>query len=154
MISISRLTYFSVLFIFISTITYATDYYVDKNASGQNNGNSWSNAWQSFSAINWGSLQPGDIVYISGGSDSTQYNEQLTVGKSGTAGSPITIIAGKYSPSPGGHSGRVIIDGGGSRQHSIYVQDKNYVTIKGFECRHATMGVEIEDNASNIILDS
>ena len=34
------------------------------------------------------------------------------------------------------------------------MQNKNYVTIKGFECRHATMGVEIEDNASNIILDS
>ena len=151
---ISQLLYLSVLFLLITTITNATDFYVDKNATGNNNGTSWANAWQSFSAISWNSIQPGDMVYISGGSDSTQYNEQLTVGKSGTDGNPVTIIAGKYSPSPGGHNGRVIIDGGGSRQHSIYVQNKNYVTVKGFECRHATMGVEIEDNASNIILDS
>ena len=108
---ISQLLYLSVLFLLITTITNATDFYVDKNATGNNNGTSWANAWQSFSAISWNSIQPGDMVYISGGSDSTQYNEQLTVGKSGTDGNPVTIIAGKYSPSPGGHNGRVIIDG-------------------------------------------
>jgi hypothetical protein len=152
--SISRLIYLSLLFFFTTTITYATDYYVDNTVSSSGNGLSWATAWKNLSNISWSSIQPGDIVYISGGSDSTQYNEQLTVGKSGTAGNPITIIAGKYSPSPSSHYGRVIIDGGGSRQHSIYVQNKNYVTIKGFELRRATKGVEIEDNASNIILDS
>jgi hypothetical protein len=151
---VSRIILISVLFISITSIAMATDFYVDKNASGSNNGTSWANAWQSFSSINWNSIQPGDIVYISGGSDSTQYDEKLTIGGSGTAGNPITIIPGKYSSSPGGHSGRVIIDGGLSRTHSIYVQNKNYVTIKGFELRHAATGIEIEDNASNIIIDS
>jgi len=119
---ISRLLYLSVLFLFITTITNATDYYVDNTVPSSGNGLSWATAWKNISNISWSSIQPGDIVYISGGSDSTQYNEQLTVGKSGTAGSPITIIAGKYSPSSSGHSGRVIIDGGLSRTHSIYTK--------------------------------
>jgi len=132
----------------------ASNYYVDKNANGNNNGTSWLNAWQSFSAIIWNSIQPGDKVYISGGTDSTIYYEQLSVGKSGTAANPITIIAGKYSPSPSGHKGRVIIDGGGTRSQSIYVQNINYITLKGFECRFATKGIHVEDNASYIIIDS
>jgi hypothetical protein len=132
----------------------ASNHYVDKNASGQNNGTSWVNAWQSFSIINWNSIQPGDIIYVSGGTDSTIYYEQLTVGNSGSAAYPITIISGKYSPTPSGHNGRVIIDGGGTRSQSIYVQNKNYITLKGFECRYATKGIHVEDNASNIIIDS
>jgi hypothetical protein len=108
--------------LFYCNIIYATPHYVDKNATGLNNGTSWTNAWQSFSVINWGSVQPGDVVYISGGTDSLQYNEILTVGASGTAGNPITIIAGKYSPTPSGHSGRVIIDGGGTRTQSIQIR--------------------------------
>jgi hypothetical protein len=132
----------------------ASNYYVDKNSSGNNNGTSWTNAWQSFSAINWNLIQPGDIVYISGGTDSTIYYEQLSIGKSGTALNPITIIAGKYSPSPSGHRGRVIIDGGGTGLQSIYVQNINYITLKGFECRSATKGIHVEDNASYIIIDS
>jgi len=69
--SIPRLNYLSIIFLFLCTITYPSNHYVDKNASGQNNGTSWANAWQSFSAINWGSIQPGDFVFISGGTEST-----------------------------------------------------------------------------------
>ena len=144
--------------LFYCNIIYATPHYVDKNAAGLNNGTSWTNAWKSFSVINWGSIQPGDIVYISGGTDSLQYNEVLTVGANGTAANPITIIAGKYSPSSSGYSGRVIIDGGGVRDQSIQIRanspGRKYIIIKGFELRRAVMGVNIEDYASNIILDS
>ena len=88
--------------------------------------------------------------------DLTIYYEQLTVDKNGTAANPITIIAGKYAPVNTGHNGRVIIDGGGTRDQSIYVPDRKYVIIKGFECRQATSGVYVEGNVrvSNIVLDS
>lgn len=152
--SIYQLICLLVLFLFINTIAYAIDYYVDNTVASSGNGQSWATAWKNFSNINWSSIQPGDVIYISGGTDSTIYYEQLTVGKSGTAGYPITIISGKYSPSPSGHKGRVIIDGGGTRSQSIYVQNKNYITLKGFECRHATKGIHVEDNASYIIIDS
>ena len=89
---------------------FAANHYVDKNASGSNNGSSWSNAWESFSAINWGSINPGDVIYVSGGNDSTIYNEQLDISKSGTPASRIVITKGFDT----GHSGKVIIEGGGS----------------------------------------
>src|SRR3972149_5556886 len=131
--SIQQFIYLFVLFLFAPLCINATDHYVDKNASGQNNGTSWANAWQSFSAINWGSIQPGDIIYVSGGTDSTIYYERLQTDQLyGTAANPIVIIAGKYSPSPSGHSGRVIIDGGGVRDQSIWIHDSKYVTVKGF----------------------
>ena len=155
--SIQKLSFHSVFFVLLYTIAYPSNYYVNKNASGQNNGTSWTNAWQSFSGINWNLIQPGDVIYISGGSDSTIYYEQLTVdGKNGTAANRITVITGKYSPSSSGHSGRVIIDGGGTRAQSIHVHDSKYITIKGFELRHADRGVYVEGDiwVSNVILDS
>ena len=156
--SIQRLIYPSVLFLFFCITTFATDYYVDKNATGSNNGSSWANAWQSFSAINWSSIQPGDFIYISGGTDSTVYTTGMTVGKNGTAGHPITITIGKYAPVSTGHSGRVIFDGGGNNMTAFQVratgQGRKYITIKGFECRNLGQGVNIEDVASNIVVDS
>jgi len=154
---------FAALVLFLCIITYQCTsiahtslHYVNKNANGLNNGSSWANAWKNFSSINWSVIQPGDVIYISGGTDSTIYYEQLTVGKNGAAANPITIIAGKYAPVNAGHSGRVIIDGGGTRAQSIYVADRKYVLIKGFECRHAKKGVYVEGNVwvSNVILDS
>lgn len=158
--SILRKFYFLVLILLLSIVTfqcmttYASNYYVDINADGKNNGTSWEDAWQSFADIKWNKIQPGNAIFISGGTDSLIYYEELSVGASGTVANPIIIIAGKYSPSPKGHSGRVIIDGGLTRSQSIYVQNDNYVTITGFELRHATKGVHVEDYASNIVLDS
>ena len=68
-----------VLFQFCSHSDTTTDHYVDKNASGSNNGTSWTDAWESFAAIVWSSLEPGDILYISGGTDSTIYYETLHI---------------------------------------------------------------------------
>ena len=117
MSTIARLIYISVLFLFLCTIVYPSDYYVNKNASGQNNGTSWANAWQSFSAINWSLIQPGDVVYISGGTDSTVYYEELDIQTSGSAGNYVTI----RNAVDAGHNGRVIIDGDSTLSTGIYI---------------------------------
>ena len=90
-----------------SDVGLGTKWYVDPGATGgANNGTSWANAWTSFASINWTNVQPGDIVYISGGSTSQTYTSTLTINKSGQAGAPITIAAG-VDP---GHDGDVIMD--------------------------------------------
>ena len=103
---------------------YATNHYVDKNVSGgSNNGSSWANAWQSFSVINWGSIQPGDNIYISGGTDSTTYNESLTIGASGNANGLIVIRPGLEA----GHNGKVIISVSGT---PVTISNKKYVRLE------------------------
>lgn len=112
-----------------SGISNATEWYVDNTASGTNAGTSWTNAWQSFADIGWGSINPGDTLYISGGSTSKTYNETLTIGASGTSGARIYIKPGSASPSPSGHSGQVVITNPSS--YGILISSKTYITIDG-----------------------
>ena len=146
--------------LFYCNIIYATPRYVDKNANGLNNGTSWANAWKSFSVINWSLIQPGDVLYISGGTDSTVYAETLEPACSGTASNYVTIIAGKYSSSPSGHSGRVIIDGGNTRYGIAFFDQggnrPSYVIVKGFETKRVEIGVYANFDVGHncIVLDS
>ncbi len=139
------------LFVFFLIVpAYAANHYVDKNAAGSNNGSSWSNAWESFGAISWSSVNAGDIIYISGGSDSTIYNETLTVGKSGTSGSRIVISHGTES----GHNGKVIIDGGNTLSNGILVNGRSYVTVTGFTVRYTHDGSIEVSNSDHIIVEN
>ena len=122
-----------------------TNWYVDKYATGQNNGSSWSNAWKSFAAINWGIVKGGDVIYISGGTTSTLYTETLEVPASGSSGNPITIMKGTDS----GYNGKVIIDGGGTRYNGINISGSN-ITIKGITLRNSSQGL-IEISHSDYI---
>lgn len=143
--------------------------YVNKNATGGvYNGLSWATGWRTFADINWGALTPGSTLYISGGVDSIVYNEELTPQCRGTKNSLIHIFAGRNSPSPSGHSGRVIID----RQsvdgsNAIFINEyagrsPAYLHIKGFELQWMSFGIHVDDdmsrsgglNARGIIFDS
>jgi hypothetical protein len=78
--------------LFLGSVSRAEDLYVRPGLStGAHNGADWNNAWSSFSQILWGSgagrVGPGDTLWLAGGN----YSSGLTVGASGTAGSPITI---------------------------------------------------------------
>ena len=116
-------------FLAISGMAWASNWYVDPLAAGSNSGASWTNAWPSFSTINWGSINPGDTIYLSGGVTSQQYNAQLTVSKSGSSGGRITISVGQDA----GHNGTVIIDGGaiGGSRDGINFRNYNYLNFEG-----------------------
>lgn len=96
-----------IILLFTSRL-FATDWYVQPATGeyGSENGTSWDNAFDGFTDITWGSISAGDNIYLSDGT----YNETMTIGASGSWNNYITIIAGKYSPSPTGHDGEVIID--------------------------------------------
>lgn len=127
-------------------------WYVDKNASGNNSGINWSNAWTSFSNIGWNSINAGDTLVISGGVNETTYYETLTIGRGN-----ITI---KRSAEQN-HNGKVIIDGQGVRSNGISNQveanprtnvvidglDKDKFIIKGYNYR----GIEIRHTPNQTI---
>lgn len=115
--------YFIFVLLFTST-SYAATWYVDKNASGSNNGTSWANAWTDLSSIS--GVGAGDTVYISGGTISTTYSmSNVWTPTGGTSGNPITYKVGQDS----GHNGTVIFDGMGTVGY--WLNPSNWVTIDG-----------------------
>jgi hypothetical protein len=99
-------------------------WYVSRNGNNSA-GDSWSNAWNELSAIKWSSVQPGDTIWIDGGttqcspaydfsgnrpgvSCGMEYDTTLTIGASGTSSAPINI---RLSPESG-HNGTAVVFGG------------------------------------------
>src|SRR5208283_3151158 len=67
--------------------TYKDNYYVKAQATGANNGSNWTNAWNELNQVNWSGIQPGDTIWLAGGTYATSMNIQA----SGTSGNPIYI---------------------------------------------------------------
>ncbi len=42
-------------------------FYVDKDAKGNGNGSSWTNASKTVSGLNWSYIKTEDTIYVSGG---------------------------------------------------------------------------------------
>jgi parallel beta-helix repeat protein len=127
-----------------SSGTGSKAYYV--SSAGNNiDGNSWATAWKGLAQINWSIVQPGDTIYISGGTASATYPGGIQISKSGTASGYITIDTGANSPSPAGHNGTVIIEGG---DYCIRGTG-SYLKIRNLLCQHATSsGLRIEGTGS------
>lgn len=131
---ILNISYTIALIILLSYHVFGqTIWYVDNEATGANNGTSWADAWETFNGIVEASLDPGDIVYISGGTDSTVYTERVNLtGIHGTAANHISIRNSYES----GHNGRVILDGNNrTLLTGFHIDYSSYVYIKGIEIR-------------------
>ncbi|MBV6421309.1 MAG: hypothetical protein DAHOPDDO_02584 [Ignavibacteriaceae bacterium] len=156
MLSIQRLFYFFLLILLLvncNKVTYPTDHYVDGNlTTGRNDGTSWANAWKSFSAIKWNQIQPGDIIYISGGNDSIIYYERLEIGASGTPGDYVTI-RNSYDT---GHNGKVIIENPKTNSFDgcIYLSEKDWIYIKGIETRKGIRACYLYTLCNYVVIDS
>jgi hypothetical protein len=146
----AKFYFFLIISFLVYNTSWATNYYVDKNATGGNTGVSWGDAWTSFAAIQWGSVNPGDIIYISGGTDSTVYNLSHTSsahgildlqssGINGTADNLITIRNGLDA----GHNGKVVIDGEGARS-PIYIRYVNYIRFVGFTLQRPSPAIDAQ----------
>ena len=81
----------------------ATTYYLDGSVGTSGDGRSWATAWKSFSNIT--GLQPGDTVYVSGGTSSQAYSLSDWTPTGGSPGNPVTYAVGQDS----GHNGIVAI---------------------------------------------
>src|SRR3990172_784028 len=115
--------------------------YVDKDATGLNNGTSWVNAWTSFTNVVWSQVT---TLYISDGA----YNEPIIVGASN-----ILITKGIDA----GHNGEVIIQGSGSSA-GININDKTYVTVSNLTVNDWFINIKIDGNSAeathHIIIDN
>ena len=120
----------------LSKSVFGKNYFVDKYASGSNNGTSWSNAWNSFGAIDWAKLKAGDVLLISGGRDSIVYNEPLKIERSGNRNNLFTVRNG-LDPN---HNGKVIID---VPDVGLQITKKSYIRISNLEFINVSHGIEI-----------
>lgn len=73
-------------------------------------GQSWDTAWRELDQIDWAQIQPGDTIWLDGGSepDGLVYTSALILGQSGTAEQPIRIAVSQEE----GRHGRVTLFGG------------------------------------------
>ena len=109
------------LLLFGVTNTFAADYYIAQTASGNNDATSCANAKAlSYLMGSWsGKVSAGDTVHLCGTLTST-----LTIGASGSSGSPITVkfeSGAKFSKAYWGTGSSA----------AIYASGKSYITIDG-----------------------
>jgi hypothetical protein len=69
-----------------ASAVHATNWYVRSGGAGSGSGADWNNA-SSLGGINWGSVKPGDTIWLAGGN----YNDSLHIQASGTSSAYINI---------------------------------------------------------------
>lgn len=112
----------------------AGDWYVRPNGGsyGVADGRSWTNAFNGFSGISWGSVACGDTIWVAGG----DYSQNLMPAKKCTASAPLSIRRAR-SDAAGATSGSGWNGAFASTVHQIngagiaFNSDWDYVTISG-----------------------
>ena len=128
----------------MSMPVFATDWYLDKAATGTNKGTSLANAWTTFSAITWASIVSGDTLWIKG----ADYNEFFTIDVGSTkTGISVKILPASTQPAifKGGYVDSVnnsLIDG--------YLNGTQYFIFRGTaSSSNAAFGIRL---CSNLIV--
>lgn len=83
-------------------------------------------------AINWAAISAGDTLYLR--TALGNYNETITVGKSGADGNNITIDSDVTD------GGKALIDGQGVRLEGITTSGISYITVKNIKIKNMTGG--------------
>ena len=118
-------------------------FYVDRDATGNGDGTSWTNAAKTPYGLVEANINAGDTVYISGGSDSTTYVrgtldnlDNLMTGLVGSAGADIVITKGWEA----GHNGDVYFTTPHTHtpDFSFALNNSSYVKVTGFYMTAAT----------------
>ena len=121
-----------ILLLLFSTFSFAGNWYVRPNGGsyGSENGTNWSNAYDGFSDISWGSVSCGDTIWIAGGT----YTQDLVPAKNCTSGSQLYIRrarsdASECTGATGWSSG---FDSTVEMyRHSITFGSYNWITVSG-----------------------
>ena len=71
----------------LAVLADAASFFLTQPGGGSFNGADWNNAWSDITGVNWGSVGPGDTIYVAGGT----YSHTLHVQGNGTALAAITI---------------------------------------------------------------
>jgi hypothetical protein len=133
-----------ILFIVLSFQLLAQDgttrFFVNRDATGSNNGTSWTNAWTNLSSINFASLTAGDTVYVSGGTDSTTYYPNsasgIVLGNLDNATGQYTFASGNpvvICPSwEANHNGDVYLSALNAHGRILAVGNISNIKITGF----------------------
>lgn len=122
-------------------------WYVDRNATGNDTGRDWVNAWTRFDStgywgagngINWSIIEAGDTIYVSGGTDSTVYTPDgpygvaLGYGSSPkntfTGGNPVVVTPAWHA----GHNGDVYISAYGTQSPILSIMNLSNIKFTGF----------------------
>ena len=145
-------------------------YYVSRLGNNQN-GRSWETAWNELDQIDWDVIEPGDVIYLDGGSNQMEYDTNLEFGKSGQPNNPIRILVSDEA----NHNGQVIFFGGRSNllpycyqedydnidseqllSYGIRTEDYDYIEIDGLNWSgivihgYGRSGIRIDRDSNNL----
>ncbi len=120
----------------------AANYFISKNGNNTD-GRTWQTAFNELDQVKWNTLQPTDSLTIDGGTSYMVYRKSLKVAKTGTTAQPFRIVRSRDA----GHSGRVVIDGGGQPGFTAIDFASNGMVGNVYVDGYAWNGIEIKNCA-------
>ena len=143
----------TLLVFILPSIIYSNNWYISTSSSGNGSGNSWANK-KSYTTFNWASVQPGDFVYLDGGTDSLIYDvNNYDINTHGTVASPITITKGVDA----NHNGKAVFRNISPNFTGIELSDITNTIFYNLEWKGMTTGsgsstwlIDFGGNAVNV----